>query len=219
MNIPGFTVHPDCSGKVTIFENAPNKNRCKAFTAVRERDGSLLIQEDITFNDCESPGRHDHGVRSNVVVDSEMIALTQKQTEAIRLLLNSFDKPAEMKQETQSKNQIIDKSLMEETRELLLRHRQEVEVLGAKVRDELVIPFCKKFGMEFYHSTKNFYFTKVLNGVTITFSHGNRQANGGQAEILRALVPVFKVLNQEVDEGVPLGDYVEEYFTTDPKAT
>lgn len=86
---------------------------------------------------------------------------------------------------------------------------QNISDLGAKIREQVIIPVCKRNKLEFTSGMGRFFFT-TQNGQNYGESwelEGNR--------LQTALKPVFALLNQEITHNQYLGFFVSDVRKAD----
>lgn len=85
--------------------------------------------------------------------------------------------------------------LEKEFNTLIDEHEKKLEALAEKVRQEVVIPYCKKKGYEFYSGNGTFFFSDIKTNENIDICWDSKNK-------------VDKLLCMEINYNHQLGDYV-----------
>ena len=84
--------------------------------------------------------------------------------------------------------------------------------LGAKVREEVIIPICRKRNLSFLQGMGTFFFSKegpAKRGDLLFDTIGDE--DDAQRLGYRQLIPILKLLNETVYDNQVLGYYVGDY--------
>jgi len=83
-----------------------------------------------------------------------------------------------------------------------------VSIIADNLRTQVIIPVCKRHKLEFLSGNGRYFFT-TNHGTQV--SDGQFITNEEEGErYVRALKPVFELLDQEVTRDNPIGYYVED---------
>lgn len=106
-----------------------------------------------------------------------------------------------------------------EFNQTLDNHTRDWVNLAVKVRSSLVLPVCKRYGLRFLVGNGTYFFCKEQDGKDIYYNSGSisHPEFRHEPKVLKALKPVFEVLDQLIDNYSSLGDYVEDVGSEDIK--
>jgi len=94
-------------------------------------------------------------------------------------------------------------TIKEEFEAIMEAHEERLAALGKRVREEVVIPACKKYGLSFFSGGGWPWFFSGPNGHISLIEEALEEGFPMHEE--------FKVLRLEVDKYTDIGDYVETY--------
>lgn len=98
---------------------------------------------------------------------------------------------------------------------------QKVMALAHQVRTDLIVPLCKKHGLEFLSGNGMFCFTKgerdAFGIANMHISESSEYSNGEDNVLYRKykIARIFEILNLEVHGNQVLGYYVSDVRTKD----
>lgn len=96
-------------------------------------------------------------------------------------------------------------ALKAELTSTLKRHDDEITALASKIREELVIPACRRHRLEFVSGNGVFFFA-CGKGECRFMAHECKFSSAA----LETIVPILDLLNEEVSHAAHLGYWVED---------
>lgn len=103
-------------------------------------------------------------------------------------------------------------SLLAELKQAQETFDQEVFQICERLRDEVIIPVCRKHKLTFLSGMGTFFFSKGKQ--TYSGGYGITDARWG-SKLIAELTPIFELLNTEVTHNQVLGYYVSDVSKDD----
>lgn len=96
---------------------------------------------------------------------------------------------------------------------------EDVMILAYDIREEIILPFCRKYRLTFLAGRGEYFFVRKVGGRKECFSDvSDLDRHKPKHRILRdALIPIFELLAKEVVPNDPIGYYVASVHLKDLK--